>query len=58
MHHGHMYITAITDWYRRKIVGWNLSDTLGTAYALEAVKDAVTTYGTQEILKECQFTSK
>ena len=53
-----MYITAITDWYRRKIVGWNLSDTLGTAYALEAVKDAVTTYGTQEILKGCQFTSK
>ena len=61
MHHGHMYLTAIIDWYRRKIVGWNLSDTLGTAYVLEAVKDAVATYGTSEILNSdqgCQFTSK
>ena len=61
MHHGHMYLTAIIDWYSRKIVGWNLSDTLGTAYVLEAVKDAVATYGTQEILNSdqgCQFTSK
>ena len=56
-----MYITAITDWYSRKIVGWNLSDTLGTAYALEAVEDAVATYGTPEILNSdqgCKFTSK
>ena len=57
MHHGHMYLTAIIDWYSRKIVGWNLSDTLGTAYVLEAVA----TYGTPEILNSdqgCQFTSK
>ena len=61
MHHDHMYLTAIIDWYSRKIVGWNLSDTLGTAYVLEAVKDAVATYGTPETLNPdqgCQFTSK
>ena len=61
MHHGHMYLTAIIDWYSRKIVGWNLSDTLGTAYVLEAVKDAVATYGTPEILNSdqgCLFSSK
>ena len=61
MHHGHMYLTAIIDWYRRKIVGWNLSDTLGTVYVLEAVKDAVATYGTPEIINTdhgYQFTSK
>ena len=55
-----MYLTAIIDWYSRKIVGWNLSDTLGTAYVLEAVKDAVATYGPPEILNSdhgCQFTS-
>ena len=27
----HMYLTAIIDWYSRKIVGWRLSDTLETA---------------------------
>ena len=56
-----MYLTAIIDWYSRKIVGWNLLDTFGTAYVLEAVKDAVATYGTPEILNSdqgCQFTSK
>ena len=61
MYHGHMYLTAIIDWYSRKIVGWNLSDTLGTTYVLETVKDAVATYGTPEILNSdqgCQFTSK
>ena len=61
MYHGHMYLTVIIDWYSRKIVGWNLSDTLGTTYVLEAVKDAVATYGTPEILNSdqgCQFTSK
>ena len=61
MHHGHMYLTTIIDWYSRKIVGWNLSDTLGTAYVLEAVKNAVATYGTPEILNSdqgCQFTNK
>nr|WP_243417118.1 DDE-type integrase/transposase/recombinase [Pseudoflavonifractor phocaeensis] len=31
----HMYLTAITDWYSRKIVGWNLSDTLGVQPVLE-----------------------
>ena len=30
MHHGHMYLTAIIDWFSRKIVGWTLSDTLDT----------------------------
>ena len=57
MHHGHMYLTAIIDWYSRKIVGWKL----GTAYVLEAVKDAVATYGTPEIFNSDQgdqFTSK
>lgn len=61
MQHGHMYLTALIDWYSRKIVGWNLSDSLGTAYVMEAVKDAVAANGRPEILNSdqgCQFTSK
>ena len=30
MVHSHMFLTAVIDWYSRKIVGWYLSDTLDT----------------------------
>ena len=61
MHRGHMYLTAIIDWYSRKIVGWNLSDTLDTQSVIEAVQGAVETHGTPAILNSdqgCQFTSE
>lgn len=60
MHHGHMYLTAVIDWYSRKIVGWNLSDTLSTPPVLQAVQEAVERFGTPGILNSdqgCQFTS-
>ena len=58
--HTHMYLTAIIDWYSRYIVGWALSDTLETAPVLEAVKQAIETYGTPSIINSdqgSQFTS-
>lgn len=60
MQHGHMYLTAIIDWYSRMIVGWKLSETLDTACAIQAVKDAVAAHGIPGILNSdqgCQFTS-
>lgn len=60
MSHGHMYLTAIIDWYSRFIVAWELSDTLDTAPVLVAVKGAVKTYGTPAIINSdqgSQFTS-
>lgn len=60
MQHGHMYLTAIIDWFSRKIVGWNLSDTLDTLYVIQAVREAVEKYGVPGILNSdqgCQFTS-
>ena len=51
---GHMYLTAIIDWYSRKIVGWNLSDTLGVQPVLEAVRSAVNQFGTPAILNSDQ----
>ena len=50
MHRRHMYLTAIIDWYSRKIVGWNLSDTLDTQSVIAAVQGAVETHGTPAIL--------
>ena len=60
MVHGHMYLTAIIDWCSRKIVGWELSDTLHTAPVLKAVEDAVKQHGCPAILNSdqgSQFTS-
>jgi putative transposase len=59
--HGHLYLTAIIDWYSRFIVGWALSDTLDTAPVLEAVKTAIEKYGTPAIINSdqgSQFTSE
>lgn len=61
MRHGHMYLTAIIDWYSRLIVGWNLSDALDTSYVIQAVREAVEAHGTPGILNSdqgCQFTSE
>ena len=60
MIHGHMYLTAIIDWYSRKIMGWEFSDTLETVLVLENVQNAVGRFGTPAILNSdqcCQFTS-
>ena len=60
MKHGHMYLTAIIDWYSRFIVGWELSDTLDTAPVLGALKTAIAKHGTPAIINSdqgSQFTS-
>ena len=60
MLHGHMYLTAIIDWYSRKIVGWNLSDTLDTVHVIRAVEEATAKYGIPGIINSdqgTQFTS-
>ena len=36
-----MYLTAIIDWFSRKIMGWELSDARKTEPVLEAVQSAV-----------------
>ncbi len=60
MHRGHMYLTAVIDWFSRKLVGWELSDTLDTQPVLKAVREAVERFGTPAILNSdqgSQFTS-
>ena len=60
LHRGHMYLTTIIDWYSRKTMGWELSDTLDTRPVLASVKNAVNKYGKPEIINSdqgCQFTS-
>ena len=56
----HMYLTAVIDWFSRKIVGWKLSDTLETGSVLETVRKAVENNGVPAIINSdqgSQFTS-
>lgn len=60
MPHGHMYLTAIIDWYSRKLVGHYLSDSLESEYVIHAVKETVEKCGTPAIINSdqgSQFTS-
>ena len=54
----HMYLTAIIDWYSRKIVGWRLSDTLETAPVLKTVREAVERNGVPAIINSDQGSHK
>jgi putative transposase len=55
------YLVAVMDWHTRAVLSWKLSNTLDTAFCLEALKEAVATAGTApEIFNTdqgCQFTS-
>lgn len=56
---GFMYLTALIDVYSRYVVGWSLSNTLGTESCIDALKSGLT-FGEPEIINSdqgCQFTS-
>jgi len=61
MRRGFMYLFAIMDWYSRKILAWELSNTLDTDFCLKALKNAIQSSGVcPEIMNTdqgCQFTS-
>lgn len=57
---GFIYLTAIIDWYSRFIVGYSISNTLQADMVTRTVKDAVSRYGSPEIINSdqgSQFTS-
>jgi putative transposase len=60
MKRGFVYLFAILDWASRRVLAWRLSNTLTTDFCIEAVQEALTTYGTPDIFNTdqgCQFTS-
>jgi putative transposase len=62
MRGSHMYLTAVLDWYSRKVLGWHLSNTLDVHGCLAALEMALSTAGCRpEIFNTdqgCQFTSQ
>jgi putative transposase len=61
MPRGHAYLCAVMDWNSRKVLGWSLSNTMGTDLCLEAMEKALSSTGrVPEIFNTdqgCQFTS-
>jgi putative transposase len=60
MARGFLYLVAIIDWNSRFILGWRLSNTMESAFCVEAVKESLS-YGLPEIFNTdqgSQFTSE
>jgi len=55
MKQGFLYLTAFIDVYSRKIVGWGLSNTMSKEWCLEVLEDAISRYGTPEIINSDQW---
>lgn len=58
--HGFVYLVAIIDWYSRKVLSWRVSNSMETAFCLDALDEALERYGTPEIFNSdqgSQFTS-
>lgn len=61
MARGFMYLVAIMDWHTRKVLSWRLSNTMDTAFCVDALEEALNRFGTPEIFNTdqgAQFTSE
>jgi putative transposase len=61
MSRGFAYLVAIIDVYSRKILAWQLSNSLDVRFCLDTLEDAIKHYGTPEIFNTdqgAQFTSE
>jgi len=61
LEHGFAYLVAVIDWYSRKVLSWRLSNTMDTAFCIEALEEAIRTYGPPEYFNTdqgAQFTAK
>lgn len=57
---GFVYLVAIIDWYSRKVLAWQLSNTLDSSFCVECLETALEMYGSPEIFNTdqgCQFTA-
>jgi putative transposase len=61
MHRGFMYLVAVMDWHARAVLSWRLSNTMDSAFCVEALEEALSRYGKPEIFdtdQGSQFTSE
>ena len=61
MARGFVYLAVVLDWYTRRVLSWKVSITMDVHFCLEAVEEAIMSYGTPEIMNTdqgSQFTSQ
>lgn len=54
MSRGFMYLTVVFDWFSRKVLTWQLSNTLESDFCLEALEEALRLYQKPEIFNTDQ----
>ena len=54
MAHGFLYLVAVIDWYSRMVLSWRLSNTMDKSFCVEALNEALDTYGRPEIFNTDQ----
>ena len=60
MARGFLYLVAIMDWYSRKVLAWQLSNTLDSEFCVQALEEALGRFGNPEIFNTdqgAQFTT-
>lgn len=61
MARGFCYLVAVMDWASRTVLSWRLSNTLDSAFCVDALEEALSTYGCPDIFNTdqgSQFTSE
>ena len=54
LRHGFAYLVAILDWYSRKVLSWELSNTMDSYFCISALKKAIGEYGKPKIFNTDQ----
>ena len=60
MARGFVYLAAVLDWHSRKVLTWRLSNSMDVSFCIDAVEDAIATFGPPAIFNTdqgSQFTS-
>lgn len=57
---GFAYLTAVIDWYSRRVLSWRISNSMDAAFCVDCLEDALRSHGKPEIFNTdqgSQFTS-